>query len=91
MKVRISFLIVFSLVLFSCSIVPITGRKQVHLLPESMMSSMALTNYTDFLKTNPPVSASDPGTKMVNKVGTKISAAVERYMKANNYADRVLG
>jgi predicted Zn-dependent protease len=77
--------------ILSCSTVPITGRKQVHLLPESMMSSLSLTSYQDFLKSNPPVSDNDANTVLVKKVGIKISAAVERYMKAHKYADRVAG
>ena len=84
-------MILLSFTIISCTTVPITGRKQVHLLPESMMSSMSLTNYQDFLKTNPPVADNDQNTKLVKQVGLKISAAVERYMRANNYADRVAG
>lgn len=91
MKIKVSALIIVSFVVFSCSTVPITGRRQVHLLPESTMSSMALTNYQDFLKTNPVVADNDANTKLVKKVGLKISSAVERYMKANNFADRVAG
>ncbi len=45
----------FALVLIyqACSVVPLTGRKQLNLLPESEMISMSLTSYTDFLKENP--------------------------------------
>lgn len=91
MRTKVAFLIVLLFIIYSCSIVPITGRKQVHLLPESMMNSMGLTNYQDFLKKDPPVANNDANANLVNKVGHNISAAVERYMKANNYADRVAG
>ena len=33
-----------------CASVPLTGRKQVILLPESEMMQMSLTSYGDFLK-----------------------------------------
>jgi predicted Zn-dependent protease len=91
MRIKAACLIILAFVIFSCATVPITGRKQVHLLPESMMSSMSLTNYQDFLKTNPPVTANDANSILVKKVGLNISAAVERYMNAHNYADRVAG
>ena len=91
MKTKVASLILLLFLIYSCSIVPITGRKQVHLLPESMMTSMGLTNYQDFLKTNPPVASNDANNRLVKQVGHKISAAVERYMKAHNYADRVAG
>ena len=35
-----------------CASVPLTGRKQVILLPESEMMQMSLTSYGDFLKEN---------------------------------------
>ena len=35
-----------------CASVPLTGRKQVILLPESEMMQMRLTSYGDFLKEN---------------------------------------
>ena len=91
MRTKVTFLIFLLFVIYSCTTVPITGRKQVHLLPESMLSSMGLTNYQAFLKTNPAVASNDPNTKLVNTVGLKISAAVERYLKSNNYADRIAG
>lgn len=91
MKTKVVSLILLSFVVFSCSTVPITGRRQAHILPESMMTNMSLTNYQEFLKTNQPVSTHDANARLVQKVGQKISAAVVRYMNANNYADRVAG
>ncbi len=36
----------------SCGTVPLTGRSQLNLLPESSMVEMSLTNYDEFLSTN---------------------------------------
>lgn len=74
----------------ACSVVPLTGRKQLNILPESQMISMALTSYEDFMKTNP---ASDDRTSqsMVERVGSNIAAAVTRYFKENNISDRLEG
>jgi predicted Zn-dependent protease len=85
--------ILFSLLLMtivSCSKVPITGRKQMNLLPESTMMSMSLTNYRDFLKEHPPVT-SGADMQMVKNIGARISSAVNQYMQQNKMGDRVKG
>jgi predicted Zn-dependent protease len=76
--------------LVSCATVPVTGRRQLSLIPNSSMLSMSATQYTDFLKENPP-SKDQADTEMVRRVGTNIQHAVERYMKKNKMADRLQG
>jgi predicted Zn-dependent protease len=78
------------LVYQSCSTVPLTGRKQLSLVPESEMITMGLTNYTAFLKEN-TVSTDKANTALVNKVGKNISQAVIKYMTENNMQDRLDG
>jgi predicted Zn-dependent protease len=84
--------IILILVLFNqaCTVVPLTGRKQLNLLPESEMISMSLTNYSDFMKEN-PVSADQTNTEMVKKVGSDIAGAVTKYFADNNMASRLEG
>jgi len=65
----------------SCSRVPITNRKQLKLLPESLILSMSLTNYTEFLSQNPALPASEPNVQLVRNVGGKISQAVIGFMR----------
>ena len=60
-QVSVIFTIV-SLVLFICTKVPFTGRKQTKLLPEATMNSMSFTQYEEFLKENPPVTNSNQAT-----------------------------
>jgi predicted Zn-dependent protease len=74
----------------ACTVVPLTGRKQLSLLPESDVISMSLTSYSDFLKTN-PVSTDKTNSAMVNEVGTNISNAVVKYFADNNMSDRLTG
>ena len=67
-KAKITHLLVLLFVFFvSCSKVPITNRKQVKLLPESMLLNMSLTSYQDFLKTNPPAPATDKNTLLLRR------------------------
>ena len=74
----------------SCSVVPLTGRKQLNLLPESEMVAMGLTNYTEFLKEN-PVSGDITNTALVRKVGGDISQAVVKYFDDNGLSSRLEG
>lgn len=76
--------------LAACSSVPITGRRQLSLVPESEMESMSYTQYDQFLKDN-KVSTDAEKTAMVKRVGTRIQHAVEAYMKQNNMSDRLDG
>jgi predicted Zn-dependent protease len=74
----------------SCSTVPLTGRKQLSLVPESEMVTLGLTNYATFLKAN-TISTDKVNTALVNKVGTNISHAVIKYMTENNILSRLDG
>ncbi|CAL1519942.1 M48 family metallopeptidase [Chitinophaga sp. MM2321] len=74
----------------SCSRVPITGRSQLNLLPESTMQSMALQEYQTFLSSNKVVSqGTSKDADMVKRVGQRISAAVTRYMTQHNMGNEV--
>jgi predicted Zn-dependent protease len=68
----------------SCSVVPITGRRQLSLIPSSEMLSLSVTQYNDFLKTNKVVPANDKQTVMVKTVGRNIQNAVEEYYRQQN-------
>lgn len=89
-KVKISHLLILLFVLLgACSKVPITNRKQVKLLPESMLLNMSLTSYQDFLKTNPPAPATDKNTVLVRSVGGKLKLAVIGFMKSKGLSKRI--
>lgn len=82
-------LIIFSIV--ACSKVPITGRKQLKLLPNSMIMEMGQSNYTSFLKENPAVNPPTRQSAEVTAVGIRISNAVEKYMKDNGLSKQIAG
>lgn len=79
------------IILVSCQKVPITGRKQVSILPESELISMSLTSYRDFLSKNPPAPASDPNAALVKQVGAKLAKAVEDFMRDKKLSSRLKG
>ena len=72
-----------------CATVPITGRRQLNLLPASQMLSMSLTEYQSFLQANPPLPPSDPRVVTVRRIGERLAKAATAYLKANGAADRV--
>ena len=76
----------------SCAKVPVTGRRQVNMLPESELIGMSLTSYKEFLSQNPPVaSVSNKDAEMVQRVGNKIAKSVEAFMKEKGQSKRIEG
>jgi predicted Zn-dependent protease len=66
--------------IISCAKNPITGRRQNKLVPESQLQSMAVTEYQQFLSSNKVVSTgSNKDAEMINRVGRRITKAVENY------------
>jgi predicted Zn-dependent protease len=87
----ISFIVIILAILLQyCAVVPLTGRKQLSLVPESEMISMSFTNYSEFLKDN-TLSSDKSSADMVKEVGTKISAAVTKYFADNNLSSQLEG
>ncbi len=80
--------LVFLLFFSYCSTIPIIGRKQLTLLPESQLVSMGVTNYRGFLDTM-PLSKDAKNSQMLNEVGNDISKAVEQYLKDNGLENRL--
>ncbi len=71
-----------SIVLISCSSVMLTGRKQLNLVSDEELNQLSFAAYKQ-LKDSVPLSSDKVNTAMVKRVGTNISAAVEKYMREN--------
>ena len=76
------------LLLAGCSSVPLTGRKQVLLVSDQEVLSSSLTQYNDYIKTATK-SSDATQTAMVTRVGQKIAAATEKYLKQNGLESEV--
>ncbi|MES2795903.1 MAG: M48 family metallopeptidase [Bacteroidota bacterium] len=75
---------IFSLLLVAtlfigCSKNLVTGRKQLKLVSETELQSMANTEYNTFLSQNNVVSQSDNNAEMVRRVGSRIASAIKKY------------
>jgi len=75
---RVVVVVILALLIAACSTVPITGRKQLSLIPQTEMLATSYTQYGEFLKSN-KVSTNAQQTQMVRSVGVKIQRAVETY------------
>ncbi len=84
--------IIFMLLFFlaSCSTVPITGRAQLNLIPDSTMNSMSFQQYGDFIKTN-KISKDEKKTRMIKRVGEKIQKSVERFFAEKKMSEELEG
>jgi predicted Zn-dependent protease len=69
-----------SFLLAGCSQVPITGRRQLSLVPSSLVTSMSVQQYSQFLSEN-KVSSDPQQVAMVKRVGQNIIAAVNEFCK----------
>jgi predicted Zn-dependent protease len=87
-RVPIVFFLLLSFVLVACSIVAVTGRKQLNLVPRSTMLSMSSEQYGDFLKAN-KLSDNQQQTQTVKRVGTKIQKAVEQYFTQKGISSKL--
>ncbi len=78
MKYLFTYLL-FSLLILGCSKNLVTGRKQLSLVSESELQTMALKEYKTFLDDNKVVSANSNDDDMVRRVGSRIASAIKIY------------
>jgi predicted Zn-dependent protease len=83
-------MITATLLLWSCSTVPVTERKQLRLLPREQILSLSADQYRQFLDEHEVIT----GTKqaaMVKQVGNKVRQAVESYLHEQGQQDLLKG
>ncbi len=68
----------FSFIFFTCTQVPISGRQQLSLIPNSTMLNTSFSQYDQFISEN-KLSTNQHQLQLVKNVGLKIQKAVEEY------------
>lgn len=68
-----------SILLYGCKSVPVTGRRQLSVIPASQMNTLAVTSYKETLSQS-KLSTNAEQTAMIKRVGERISKAVEQYL-----------
>lgn len=74
----------------ACSTVPLTGRRQLSLIPDSQINTLSFQNYQQVLQENEIVTNTEDA-QLVKRVGKKIAYAVEKYMKEKGLQDQING
>ena len=88
MKKLVGLFIIALFFLSSCGSVPVTGRRQVLLVGDQEVITASLTQYGEFMK-SAKVSTNKSKTDQVMRVGKKIAAATEAYLKANGLESEI--
>ena len=76
--------------LVSCSVVPMTGRKQFVAIPASQMIALSNDSYSQVLAES-ELSSNRTYVEMVQSVGKRLTVAVEAYLKANGLGNAIDG
>ena len=74
------------LLLYSCSTVPITERKRVNIVSDAEILPASFAQYENFLKEN-KLSKDAELSREIKAVGQRISASVDRFMRANGMTE----
>ncbi|MEJ7912908.1 MAG: M48 family metallopeptidase [Chitinophagaceae bacterium] len=86
-----AFFLVAALIV-SCSTNPVTGRRQLKLVPESQLQGMADQEYRKFLSSNRVVNpSSDRDAEMVRRVGKRLAASITQFYKSQKGASVLEG
>ncbi len=83
-------LFVFVFVSYRCAVVPVTGRKQISLIPNEQILPMSFQSYQAVLDTS-KLSKNKEWNAMVKRVGNRIKGAVEQYMTEHNLQNYLKG
>ncbi len=83
-------ILTFTLFFLGCSTVPLTGRRQLSLVPSSQLLSLAADNYSSVLNESKVVKNTSEAA-MIQRVGGNIKRAVEQYMAQNNLTELLNG
>ncbi len=88
MKKIFLLLAVVAVALSGCNKVPISGRNQLNLVSDSEVLQSSLASYKEYMS-KASKSTQTVKSEQVTRVGKKIAAATENYLKSNGMADQV--
>ncbi len=90
MKKYLISIIVLTGILFSCSTVKITGRKQLNVVPNSQIFPASFSQYSQFISEH-QLSKNQQQTARIKKIGNKLIDAVNKYYKRNGWTSDLKG
>jgi len=81
-------LVLTLLIIISCATVPITGRQQLNIIPQSELLALSFSSYDQVLAES-QLSHDKTQVRMIKRVGARISASAEAFLKENNLSSQV--
>lgn len=86
---RYSLLVSLAAIMAACSTVPLSGRKQLALVSDDQIQQQAAVAYKEFLgNPNTKVVTGTSDATQVKRVGNRIAAAVNQYLKAEGLSNQ---
>jgi len=82
--------LLIALLVAACATVPVTGRRQLSLIPDSQMHALSYQQYDQVIEGS-QLSDDQQATEMVKRVGRRIQVAVEQYMQQNGLSSALDG
>ncbi len=91
-RIRFVMLVVLAALLLvaACATVPITGRRQLSLIPDSQMNALSFQQYGEVIADS-KLSTDAEATAMVKRVGRRIQGAVEEYFRREGMSHHLNG
>jgi predicted Zn-dependent protease len=77
-------------IIYGCSTVPLTGRKQLSLVSNAEIIPVVNQEYDSVIRKG-PLSQDAQATEMVKRVGVRVQHAVEQYMASQNLSSELSG
>ena len=85
---RIFGVVLLVAVVWGCAEVPITGRRSLHLVPESELLTLSLQQYNDVLQKS-KLSTDNQKVAMVRRVGNRVAKAAESFLAESGHQDLI--
>ena len=87
---RLALVLTLFLMIAGCATVPMTGRRQLIIIPAGEMQALSFQQYGEVLAES-ELSTDAEATARIQRVGTRIQGAVERYFRDKNMSGRLNG
>jgi predicted Zn-dependent protease len=85
---RIFGVVLLAAVVCGCAEVPITGRRSLHLVPESELLTLSLQQYNEVLQKS-KLSTDNQKVAMVRRVGNRVAKAAESFLAETGHKDLI--
>lgn len=88
--IRIGYILIVLTLIYACTSVAVTGRKQLALVSNAEIIPLAAQQYQEVIRQG-PLSRNQEQTELIRRVGVRIQKAVEQYMTEKNMSDQLAG